>query len=156
MTKSKKVHPRSDLARVRRAMKERTRRVLKLANTSNKQDPVPRGEIGSSQPHGLVITNDSNVDREAVNLYKKAYESALEKYKILCAKITDGTAAAHMVEWGPINGERDIIQELDRDTELILELRDLLQATVDEVLRDPASEELRVWLNLAADNCQGI
>ncbi|KAF4647047.1 hypothetical protein FOL47_005159, partial [Perkinsus chesapeaki] len=135
---------------------ERTRRALRAASLG-----LPRGldtgiDLYVTQDHPVTtkeeVSSSSKVDNEGVKLYKRAVEVALDAYKERCSKITDGTGAANVVEWGPLVGDKDPIEDIDRHQTLIESLRGSLRRVAKEIVDASAGDDIRKWINLSRDD----
>ncbi|KAF4742335.1 hypothetical protein FOZ63_030118 [Perkinsus olseni] len=147
-------HPRSEQGRIRRAAKERTRRALRRPHSNS--SPLTANDLGSACGEKAVrLTHkdlpSSNIDEEGLKLYKRAMGVAAEEYNRRREKLTDGTGASHAVEWGPLSGDPDPLEDLDRDQATILALQEALNAAVGDILGSNVRPDIDKWLNLTRD-----
>lgn len=155
MSKQRKRHARSDESRVRRITKTRARAALKAASalpneiaSETSQSPEFPKAPASGIPTESLADSVSKVDGEAAKLYKKAVEEASDEYQSRRARITDGTAMASSVEWGPVAGCSDPNEEMDRDQKGIAAIRNCLDIAVSELSDGVCGSVLSEWTKL--------
>ncbi|KAF4649830.1 hypothetical protein FOL47_001703, partial [Perkinsus chesapeaki] len=92
-----------------------------------------------------------SLDQRSIDLYKWALCSARGEYNSLVKKITDGTAKASAVEWGPVCGQCDVVSDADRDGDSIQKLREVLKTAAISLGRESIIDPLRKWIRLSRD-----
>ncbi|KAF4650699.1 hypothetical protein FOL47_000966 [Perkinsus chesapeaki] len=146
MPKRRSKHPRSQQGKIRRSVKERTRRALR-GHSLREGDRAECGVMVEEMQSG----ESSEVDLKSIALYKEAISMAENRYLERCSQITDGTARADAVTWGPLCDERDpaVIPSYGGDE--MRRLRDELGTIGNNLKNDPQLSALEEWCRLTRD-----